>query len=177
MHALVRVNSPQKNQVIAARFLKRIQREIDPVVYGCQIVQSRSAIGVADGYKIPVAVLLIDRHDLGRRESVDGGEDRRSDEPCVGERHKVVVAVDQVELRSMFESFRNVKVFGYFGIDAAILLISFSNHSVETSTGHRIPGGEQCHIPATSYESFGNVTGHGFPGAVLSRRSSPGDRR
>src|SRR5690348_261029 len=177
MYALVRMNSPQKNQIIAARVPKRIQRKVNTVVHGRQIVQSRRAIRVADGYKIPVAVLLIDRHDLGRRESVDGGEDWCSDEPCVGERHKVVVAVDQVELRSVFKSFGNVKVFGYFGIDAAILLISFSNHSVETSTGHRIPGGEQCHIPATSYESFGNVTGHGFPGAVLSRRSSPGDRR
>src|SRR5690348_1718353 len=167
MHALVRVNSPQKNQVIAARFLKRIQREIGPIVYGCQIVQSRSAIGIADGYKIPVAVLLIDRHDLGRRESVDGGEDWCSDEPCVGERHKVIVAVDQVELRSMFENFGNEKVFGYFGIAAAILFISLFRHSVEVSAGHRVLGGEQRHIPTTSYESFGNVAGHGFPGAIL----------
>jgi hypothetical protein len=68
------------------------------------------------------------------------------------------------------------KVFGYFGIDAGILFISLVHHSMEVSVGHRISGGEQCHIPATSDESFGDVAGDRFPGAVLSRRSSPGHR-
>ena len=77
MDAFVGVDSPQENQLFARRFLKRIQRKIDPVVNGRQIIQSGRAIGVADGNEISGAIFLIDRHDLGRRESVDGGEHRR----------------------------------------------------------------------------------------------------
>ena len=40
MDAFVGMNSAQEDQLFAGRLLKRIQREIDPVVHGGQIVQS-----------------------------------------------------------------------------------------------------------------------------------------
>ena len=82
MDAFVGVNSPEENQLFAGTFLKRIQREVDPVVDRRQIIQSRRAIRVADGNEISIAILLIDRHDFGRRESVDSGQDRRLNQPC-----------------------------------------------------------------------------------------------
>ena len=58
MNTLVRVNPAEEDQVIAAAFLKRVQREIDPVVDRRQVIQPRRAIGVADGNKISVTILL-----------------------------------------------------------------------------------------------------------------------
>ena len=58
MDALVRVNPAEEDQVIAARFLKRVQREVDSVIDRRQIIQPRRAIGVADGDKISVTILL-----------------------------------------------------------------------------------------------------------------------
>ena len=58
MDALVRVNPAEEDQVIAAAFLKRVQREVDSVIDRSQIVQPRRAIGVADGDEVSVAILL-----------------------------------------------------------------------------------------------------------------------
>ena len=58
MDALVGVNSAEEDQLPAAHFLERIQREIDAVVNGGQVIQSRRAIGVADRDKISVAIFL-----------------------------------------------------------------------------------------------------------------------
>src|SRR5258708_21103895 len=115
MDTFIRMNPAKKNQVITARFLERVQREVDPVVDCRQVIQPRRAIGVADGNKISVTILLIDGHDSWRRESVDGREDRRLNQPDVGQRHEVVVAVDEVKLSSVLKRFGDVKVFGYFG--------------------------------------------------------------
>ena len=52
------------------------------------------------------------------------GQHRRLDQPGVAQRHEIVVAVDQVELRRMLEGLRDVQVFGDLGIDGAIFLIS-----------------------------------------------------
>ena len=58
MDAFVRVNPAEEDQVIAARFLKRVQREVDPVIDCRQVIQPRRAIGVADGNKISVTIFL-----------------------------------------------------------------------------------------------------------------------
>ena len=41
--ALIRVNPAEKNQVVAAPFLKGIQRQVDSVVHGRNVVQPRHA--------------------------------------------------------------------------------------------------------------------------------------
>ena len=81
--ALVRVDPAEKDQIIAAGFLKRVQREVDSVIDRRQVVQPRRAIGVADRDEVSVTILLIDRHDSGRRESVNGCQDRRLHQPGV----------------------------------------------------------------------------------------------
>src|SRR4029077_2209936 len=85
--------------------------------------------------------------------------------------------MDEIKLASALERFGDVKVLGYFGIDAGILFISLVHHGMQVSAGHRVPAGEQRHIPATGDEPFRDVAGHCFPGAVLPRRCSPGYRR
>ena len=124
--------------------------------------------------KYPSRYFSYDGHDFGRRESVDGREDRRLHQPGVGQRHEVVVAVDEVELSGVLERFGDVKVLGYFGIDGGILFIPPVDHGMQASAGHGIPGGEQRHIPATGDQSFGDVAGDRLPRAVLPGRRSPG---
>jgi hypothetical protein len=43
---------------------------------------------------------------------VDGSQDRGSNQPSVGQRHEVVLAVDEIKLSSALERFRDVKVLG-----------------------------------------------------------------
>ena len=177
MDTFVRVNPAEEDEVISATFLDRVQREIDPVIDRREIIQTRCAIGVADRNKISVPILFVHGHDFGRGESVDGRKNRRLHESRVGQRHEVVVAVDEVKLSSVLKRFGNVKVLGYFGIDGGILFIPPVHHGMQVSSGHGIPGGEQCHIPTTGYQSFGNVAGYRLPRAVLPGRRSPGYRR
>ena len=53
----------------------------------------------------------------------------------VGQRHKVIVAVDQVKLRGVLKGLRDVQVFGYLGIDRAILFIAPFYHRMQTGRG------------------------------------------
>jgi hypothetical protein len=52
------------------------------------------------------------------------------------------MTVDQIKLGSVLEHFRDVKVFGYFGVDGGILFISLVHHGMQVSAGQRIPGGD-----------------------------------
>ena len=65
MNTFIRVDPTEENQVITAGFLKRVQREIDAVVDGRQVIQPCGSIGVADGNEVSVTILLIDGHDFG----------------------------------------------------------------------------------------------------------------
>src|SRR5579864_4226000 len=136
MNTFVRVDSTEENQVITAGFLKRVQREIDAVVDGRQVIQPCGSVGVADGNEVSVTILMINGHDFGRRESVDGSQDRCSYQPGVGQSHEVVVAVEEIKLSSVLEGFRDVKVFGYFGIDGGILFTSLVHDGMQASAGH-----------------------------------------
>src|SRR5437588_3291144 len=173
MDTLVRVNPAEEDQVISAKSLDRVQGEVDSVIHRGQIIQTRCAIGVADGDKISVTILLIHGHDFGRRESVDGREDWRLHQTGIGQRHEVVVAVDEVKFSSVLERFGDVKIFGYFRIDGGILFVPPFYHGMEVSSSHRVPSGKQRHIPPTGYQSFGDVAGNRPPRAVLPGRCSP----
>ena len=108
---------------------------------------------------------------------MDGREDRRLHQAAVGQRHEVVMAMDQVEFGGVLESFGDVKIFRDLGIDGAILFIALVDDSVQAALRYGIPRGEQSDVPATGRETFGDVTCNGLPGAVLPGRGSPGYRR
>src|SRR5437879_11311671 len=65
MNTFIRVDPTEENQVITAGFLKRVQREIDAVVDGSQVIQPCGSIGVADGHKVSVTLLMIVVLDFG----------------------------------------------------------------------------------------------------------------
>jgi hypothetical protein len=87
------------------------------------------------------------------------------------------VAVDQVELRSVLEEFRDVKVLGHLGIDRTILLIAPVYHGMQMGTGDRVGGGEEGYVPSPLYEALGDVARHCLPGTILARWRPPSDRR
>src|ERR1700693_2057844 len=64
MNTFIRVDPTKENQVIAAAFLKRVQRQINAVVDGRQVVQPCRSVGVANGNEISTTILLIDGHDF-----------------------------------------------------------------------------------------------------------------
>src|SRR5271154_3340347 len=106
-----------EDEMLSPGFTLGVESEVDSVVDRCQVIEPRRAIGIADGNKISVTVFLIDRHDLRRGEAVDRGQHRRLHQPRIGQGHKVIMAVDQVELRGVLEELRDMEVFGYLGID------------------------------------------------------------
>ena len=131
MNTLVRVNPAEEDQVVTARFLQRVQREIDPVIYGSQVIQPGRSIEVADGNEVSVVVLLVHRHDFRRGTSVDRSQYRCAFQPCVSQCDEVVMAVDQVKLGGPFECGGDVKVFGHLGIGGGFLFLSLINNGVQ----------------------------------------------
>ena len=53
-------------RTVAGTFLERVQREVDSVIDRRQVIQPGRTIGLADGDKISVTILLIHGHDLRR---------------------------------------------------------------------------------------------------------------
>src|SRR5882762_9642622 len=83
MDALVWVNAAQENQMVPCGFLKRVKREVDSAIDRRDVIQSGRAVGVADRNEVSIAILLIDGHDLGGRESMDRRENRCLDQARV----------------------------------------------------------------------------------------------
>ena len=99
-----------------------------------EVVETRMPVGVADRDVVGARVVpLIDRQDSLRRESVDRRQDRRLDEPAVGQRKEVEAVVDDVELAGTFESVRNVKALGRLGLDVRILGVRTWDNRSETA--------------------------------------------
>ena len=67
---------------------------------------------------------------------MDRGEDRSLHQPRVGQRHEVVVAVDQVEFGGVLEGFGDVKVFGNFGIDGGVFFIAAVDHCMQARASY-----------------------------------------
>src|SRR5271166_1108279 len=87
------------------------------------------------------------------------------------------MAMDQIKLSGVFECFRNMEIFRDFGIHRAILFVALVDYGVQLRPGNGILGSEQRDVPATGHKPFGDVASHCLPGAILPRRSSPGNRR
>src|SRR5450432_1246357 len=102
---LVRMYPPQENQVAAGGGLEWIERQIDSVVDSRDVIQAGRPVRVTDRDKIAIAVLAVNGHDPGRRESVNGSKHRRGDQAAVSQGHKIIVAVNEVELGGVLEHF------------------------------------------------------------------------
>ena len=73
---------------------------------------------------------------------MNGRQYRRLDQPCVGERHEVIVAVDQIKLGGMLEDFGDMQIFSNLRIDAAVFFVAPLNYRVEAGSRHRVSSRE-----------------------------------
>ena len=73
---------------------------------------------------------------------MDCREDRRLHQTTVGESHEIVMAVDEVELGSVFERLGDVEVLGHFRVDGAVLFVPAVDYGMQTGTCDGIAGGE-----------------------------------
>ena len=120
--ALVGVDPPEEQQMLAGIRMDRELVDIDSVMDGGGVVQIRMPIRVADRHVSARAVVaFVDRNDPLGREPVDRGDHRRRDEIAVGERQEVEPVVDDVELPRTLENRSDVQTFGDLGVDRRIL--------------------------------------------------------
>ena len=104
------------------------------------------------------------------------GEHRCLHQPRIGERHEVVMAMDQIKFSGMFEGFRDVEIFGDLGIRIGILFVTLLDYAMQIRFGDGIFRREQSDVPTTGDKSFGDIAGNRLPSAILPRRSAPGGR-
>ena len=120
--ALVGVDPPEVQQVIARCPCEAECRRVDAVVDRGGIVQERMTVGVADGDVVGRGVVaLVHGNDPLGREPVDGGDHRCVDEAAVGERQEVEAVVDDVEVAGTFEHRGDVETLGDLRLDAGIV--------------------------------------------------------
>ena len=105
------------------------------------------------------------------------GQDGRRDQARITQRHKIQVAMDQVELCRPLKHFRDMQVFHHLGIDRPVLFIPTRNHGMQPGPGDRIGGCEQGHIPAPRHQPLRHIAGHRLPRPILPRRRAPRDWR
>ena len=174
---LVGMNPPNKDQLLPFARSQGVERKVDSVVNGREVIQARCAIRIANGNEVSVLIFLVNRHDARRGEAVNRSQHRCLHQPRVGQRHKVIVTVDQVKLRGVFKGLCDVQVFGYLGIDGAILFVALVHDRMKLGAGERVPAGEQRYIPSPGHQPFSDVASHRLPSPILPRRRAPRNRR
>src|SRR5581483_8787253 len=150
--------------------------QIDAVVDGGGVGQLGVAVGVADGDVVhPVVVGPVDGQDGGAGEPVDRRHDGHVDEPAPGQRQEVEVVVDQVELAGGLGQRCDVERLEHLDVVGAVLLVAAVHDRPEPGPGTGIGGGVQRDVHAEVDEPVGEGGHHLLPGAVVARRSTPGD--
>ena len=120
--ALVGMDSPEEEQVIARIRMLGEGVHVDAMVNRLGIVKPRMAIRVTDrhidgGRVVP----LVDGHDLLGGESVDGGHDGGVDQAAVREGQEVEAVVNDVEFLGAFVHIGDVDALGDLRIDRLVL--------------------------------------------------------
>ena len=107
--ALVGVDAAEEEQVVVRLFPEAEPLDVDPMVNGGYVVELGLPVGLADRHVEGAAVVLaIDRQDPRRGEPVDRRHDGRPDEAGIGEREKVEVVVDDIEVSRALEDLGDV---------------------------------------------------------------------
>ena len=107
---------------------------------------------------------------------MDRGQDRRLDQPAVGEWEEVEAVVDEVELISPFEDGGDVKTLLDLGIQGGILGVSRGSGAHQPSAGHRVRGGEEGDVHTLPDQPFGEQRHELLPWPVMARGNPPRDR-
>ena len=98
-------------------------------------------------------------------------------QPREGERHEIGLVVNKVELTGLLEDMGDVEHLPHFRVDRGILGIGRRADAVQLGCRLAIHCSEKGDVDAARHERLRQETRHLFPGAVMARRCTPGDRR
>ena len=108
---------------------------------------------------------------------MDGGDDRRVDQPRKGQRARSRPGCGSGRTHrrartawAMWSSFPDL------GVEARVFRIAARGDAIERARGDRIERGEQGHVDAARDQRFGQQAGDELPRPVGARRGAPGDR-
>jgi hypothetical protein len=116
--SLVGVDAAEEQQVFAAVRIEGKVLQPDTVVDRRRIAQIRVPIGVADRDIVDAIIVRLERgKDASRGETVDRRHHRRLHQPREGERYKIGMVVDEIELTRALEDMGDVKHLQHLGVD------------------------------------------------------------
>jgi hypothetical protein len=108
---------------------------------------------------------------------VDRCHHRGPDQPREGERYKIGLVVNKIELTGLFKDMGDVEHLPHFGVDRGVLGIGRRANAIQPGRGSAILCGEQCDINTARHQRLSQETRDLLPGTVMARRCTPGDRR
>src|SRR5674536_30577 len=85
--------------------------------------------------------------------------------------------MDNIEIFSMLEEFRNVQDLPYFWHNGEVFFIAPRANGMELAACLRITGRKEGNIIAARDQPLGQKGDHAFPRAVMLRRRAPSNRR
>ncbi len=140
---LVGMDPPEEDQRDAARAdIEGL--DVDAVMDRRRVRQRRVPVGIADRHVVnPIRVLQVDGQRGVGGEPVDGGEDRRVNEPGVREWEEVETVVDDVEFGGAFEHGRDMQRLPCLGVEGRVLGVAGGSHTHQPCRGYRIGGRKQ----------------------------------
>ena len=179
--ALVRVDTAEDDQILAAGRRERQRGKVDPVVNGRCVLEFRDPVGIRDRDERRSPGLLR-RH--GRRAESPGWRNRGWWSPSAPRTARRNSAATSRCCCAPGRTRRIGAVHGRHAVpprpcrpEPGSRRRAASHTPSSVGRGHRIAGGEQRHVDAQVDQTLGDQAGHLFPRAVVHRRGAPGDRR
>ena len=140
------------------------------------VVELRGAVGVGDRDVGRRARVHVGGKDPPPGEAVNRGDERRPDVGGEGEGQPVEVVVDEVEVAGARQRVGHVERLPDAPVHRGVFGVALGADPVEGRRGLRIERREQRHVDAPRDQSLREEARDLFPGAVVSRRRTPGHR-
>jgi hypothetical protein len=145
-----------KEQVFTAVRVEGKVLQTDPVMNCCRIAQLRAAVGIADRDIVDAIVVPFERRQNAvRGKTVDGRHNRRLHQPREGERHKVGLIVNEVELACALEDMGDVEHLPHFGVDGRVLGIGRRANAGQSARCLAVLSSEEGDVNATRHQRLG----------------------
>jgi len=176
VRALVRVDSPQEQQIALGCRREREAVQFDAMVDGRGVGEIGMSIGVTDRDVVAdVVVGAVRRHDSLGRETVDRGHDGRRDESAVGQRQEVELVGQHVEVGRSLERRCYVQRLEHLDVVPRRLVVTVWRDGMQSAGCARVRGGEERYLVAECDQALGQGRGDLLPRPVALRRGPVGD--
>src|SRR2546426_799187 len=176
--SLLRMNSTEEKQVVSAPASQCELFKRDAVINSRHVIELRMSVRIADRDVVAATIVfLVDRHDSFGGKTVNRGDNRSLNQTAVSERQKIEMIVNQIELASPLEHFRDVQRLPYFGIHARVFRVRSRADRDESGSSNRICSREQRDVDAALDQALSQKRDNSLPRSVVPRQYSPGNWR